>query len=149
MGDAVKTFAALSSTIEGMPLIYGGQEAGLDKRLEFFEKDTILWNNSVLTDFYNILFNLKKANKALWNGDYGGNIEIISSREDSLSLAFIRTKDENKVLTIFNLSDKKIEIELSSENLKGIYISAFTKDKKTFKKNENLFLEPWQFMLHE
>ena len=98
--------------------------------------------------FYKILFNLKKDNKALWNGDYGGNIEIISSREDSLSLAFIRTKDENKVLTIFNLSDKKIEIELSSENLKGIYISAFTKDKKTFKQNENLFLEPWQFYIY-
>ena len=148
LGDAVKTFAALSSTIEGMPLLYSGQEAGLDKRLEFFEKDTILWNNSELTDFYKILFNLKKDNKALWNGDYGGNIEIISSREDSLSLAFIRTKDENKVLTIFNLSDKKVEIELSSENLKGIYISAFTKDKKTFKQNENLFLEPWQFYIY-
>ena len=148
LGDAVKTFAALSSTIEGMPLLYGGQEAGLNKRLEFFEKDTILWNNSELTDFYKILFNLKKDNKALWNGDYGGNIEIISSREDSLSLAFIRTKDENKVLTIFNLSDKKVEIELSSENLKGIYISAFTKDKKTFKQNENLFLEPWQFYIY-
>lgn len=148
LGDAVKTFAALSSTIEGMPLLYSGQEAGLDKRLEFFEKDTILWNNSELTDFYKILFNLKKDNKALWNGDYGGNIEIISSRDDSLSLAFIRTKDENKVLTIFNLSNKKIEIELSSENLKGIYFSAFTKDKKTFKQNENLFLDPWQFYIY-
>ena len=131
-----------------MPLLYGGQETGLDKRLAFFEKDTILWDNSELSNFYKILFNLKKDNQALWNGDYGGNIEIISSREDSLGLAFIRSKDENKVITIFNLSNKKIEIELNSENLKGIYVSVFTKEEKKFKDNDKLFLDPWQFYIY-
>ena len=148
LGDAVKTFAALSSTIEGMPLLYGGQEAGLDKRLKFFEKDTIIWDNLELSNFYKQLFNLKKDNQALWNGNYGGNIEIISSREDSLGFSFIRRKHENKVISIFNLSNKKIELELNSANLKGIYNSVFTNDEKIFNENEILELDPWQFYIY-
>jgi len=33
MGDAAAAFAVLSYTLPGMPLIYSGQEVGLDKRL--------------------------------------------------------------------------------------------------------------------
>ena len=35
MGDAAETFAVLSFMIPGMPLIYSGQEAALNKRLAF------------------------------------------------------------------------------------------------------------------
>jgi len=41
MGDAAEVMAVLSYTIPGMGMIYNGQEAGLNKRLAFFEKDTI------------------------------------------------------------------------------------------------------------
>ena len=40
-GDGEKAFAVLSYTLPGMPLVYSGQEAGLNKRLQFFIKDTI------------------------------------------------------------------------------------------------------------
>ena len=40
MGDAGEAMAILSYTVPGMGLVYSGQEAGLDKRLRFFEKDT-------------------------------------------------------------------------------------------------------------
>ena len=42
-GEAVEAVIALSVTSEGMPLIYNGQEAGEGKRLSFFEKDPIEW----------------------------------------------------------------------------------------------------------
>ena len=45
MGDAADAFAVLSFTVPGIPLIYSGQEAGLDKQLLFFEKDTIDWSD--------------------------------------------------------------------------------------------------------
>lgn len=41
LGEAAEMFAALTYVIPGMPLIYNGQEAGFNKRLEFFEKDEI------------------------------------------------------------------------------------------------------------
>ncbi|MDC0355497.1 alpha-amylase family glycosyl hydrolase, partial [Flavobacteriaceae bacterium] len=40
-GKGAKTFGALTYFLPGMPLIYNGQEYGLEKRLEFFEKDFI------------------------------------------------------------------------------------------------------------
>ena len=46
MGDAQHAMAVLMTTIPGMPLLYSGQETGLDKRLRFFEKDTVEWNES-------------------------------------------------------------------------------------------------------
>ncbi|MCD4697158.1 MAG: alpha-amylase, partial [Bacteroidales bacterium] len=46
MGKTGLTFAMLSYTLPGMPLIYSGQEVGLNKRLEFFEKDKINWDYS-------------------------------------------------------------------------------------------------------
>ena len=33
----------MSYTVPGMPLIYSGMEADINKRLEFFEKDSIEW----------------------------------------------------------------------------------------------------------
>ena len=148
LGDAVKTFAALSVTIEGMPLIYSGQEASLDKRLEFFEKDTISWVDLSLSSFYKTLFELKKNNPALWNGNYGGKAEVISSVNDSLSFAFIREKNNNKVLSIFNFSDKPATVELSSDNLRDSYNCVFTQNKKEFSEKENISLSPWEFLIY-
>jgi len=50
-GEAAKCFAILTGAIGGMQLIYGGQEAGLSKRLKFFDKDLIFWREH---SFYNI-----------------------------------------------------------------------------------------------
>ena len=44
-GDALEAAIALSVVGDGMPLIYSGQEAGNDKRLEFFERDPIVWRD--------------------------------------------------------------------------------------------------------
>ena len=113
-----KTFAALTVTLEGMPLIYNGQEANLSKRLKFFEKDSIDWKNYELSEFYKNLFTMKKNNQALWNGKYGGNIELISNENDSINLCFIRQKEKNKVfhfifimIQLFVMLNQKILME--------------------------------------
>ena len=48
----------------------------------------------------------------------------------------------------FNLSQENIQIELNSENLKGIYTSFFTGDEKVFQENENIDLYPWEFQIY-
>ncbi|GKR89107.1 hypothetical protein KAM483_40080 [Aeromonas caviae] len=78
-GDAFRTFAVLTLTLPGMPLIYSGQESGLDKRLAFFDKDKIDWKDFQFADFYRDFIRLKKQNPALWNGEYGGEVKIIKS----------------------------------------------------------------------
>lgn len=115
LGDATKTFAILSVTAPGMPLIYSGQEACIEKRLLFFEKDTINWDKECcLADFYKALFKLKKENPALWNGDFGGAMERISTTADDKIFAFSRIKDENVVITILNISSEELEFELTN-----------------------------------
>ncbi|RYE86848.1 MAG: alpha-amylase, partial [Oxalobacteraceae bacterium] len=60
-GHAHEALAVLTFTLPGMPLIYNGQEARLDKRLAFFEKDAIAWHGYELTGFYQRLIALKHA----------------------------------------------------------------------------------------
>lgn len=113
MGDSHKAMAVLTSTIDGMPLIYGGQEEPLKKRLEFFVKDNIGFKDYAYQDFYTTLMDLKDNNEALWNGDFGGGPERISSSPDIL--AFKRTKNGNEVFVYVNLSDKQNNIKLASD----------------------------------
>jgi glycosidase len=95
--------AVLAATLPGMPLIYGGQEAGFDKRLEFFEKDPIAWKNYPYASFYAGLLKLKHDNRALWNGQYGAPVQVLETGNDKV-FAFRREKDGNVVAVAVNLS---------------------------------------------
>ena len=110
-GPAYKALAVLTFTLPGMPLIYGGQEAGLNKKLEFFEKDTIDWKTRELEGFYAGLIKLKKRNPALWNGQYGGDIHVVESGTDKV-FAFQRRLGANLVTVAVNLSGEAQRIML-------------------------------------
>jgi glycosidase len=103
-GDAFKAMAVLAATLPGMPLIYGGQEAVLDHKLAFFEKDTIHWKNLPLQDFYRGLLQLKRAHPALANGAAGNTLEWLPS--DAGVAAFVRGKDVMRIRVLVNLTDK-------------------------------------------
>ncbi|HKL03534.1 MAG TPA: alpha-amylase family glycosyl hydrolase, partial [Cryomorphaceae bacterium] len=57
-GEGHLAYATITFTIDGMPLVYSGQEAGMDYALEFFEKDTIEWGEIEYGDFYTSLMQL-------------------------------------------------------------------------------------------
>lgn len=147
MGDAAETFAVLSFMIPGMPLIYSGQEAALNKRLAFFDKDTICWDNIKLEEFYTNLIKIKKKNKALWNGTYGGKLIRINTSDDKNIFAFIREKDDNKVFAIFNFSDKKQNIIFKGDKFTGEYTNAFSGEEVKFSPKKELELEPWGYFV--
>jgi glycosidase len=147
LGDAVKAFAALSFTIPGMPLIYSGQEVGLDKRLEFFEKDEINWENSTeMTDFYSALINLKQENPALWNGTPGGWIEFFETSSPEKLLAFKREKDDNSIVVIMNLSDEILEGTVDFDEL-GNFSNYFSGEEVELNENEMFNLNPWEYLV--
>ena len=109
-GDNFENFAVLSATINGMPLIYNGQESVLDKQLSFFEKDEVEWKEFAYEDFYTMLLRLKEENKALWNGEFGGKLERHSSPEGTYT--YSRIKDENEVIVAINTTDNAQEISV-------------------------------------
>lgn len=100
-------YAALTFTIDGMPLVYSGQEAGLDRALAFFEKDEIAWGDYKYQDFYTKLLTLNRNNQALWNGSFGGDFKRLSTGADDKVYAFERTIEESGIVTLVNLSDEK------------------------------------------
>ena len=146
MGEAVKTLATLTFTIEGIPLIYSGQEAGLKQRLLFFEKDTINWSNLEMQKFYQSLVSLKKNNAALWNGVAGGPKKFVETSAPQQVLAFTREKDGNQLLAIFNLSAQPVEATIQLPQA-GDYKEYFSGEEKTLEKDSTIKLDKWGYQV--
>ncbi|MCF6240788.1 MAG: alpha-glucosidase C-terminal domain-containing protein [Bacteroidales bacterium] len=116
MGDAYPAMAVLTFTIPGMPLIYSGQEAGLNKRLAFFEKDLIDWEGGKdFKAFYARLIKLKKEHPALWNGAEGGSMQRIATSADDKIFAFIRKKGNDELIAVFNFSPETQKVKLTTK----------------------------------
>lgn len=113
-GDNFENFAVLSATVWGMPLIYNGQESGLDKQLEFFEKDEIEWGDYRYEDFYRTLLNLNTENRALWNGEKGGSYLKSTTDRDDVIFSYKRVADEKRIFVILNFSDEPVEFRFDS-----------------------------------
>lgn len=146
MGEAVKTMAALTFTVEGMPLIYSGQEVGLSKQLEFFEKDQIDWTGGEeMTKFYQSLTQLKTDNPALWNGNFGGDLKIIKTNNDESLFCFSRQKGENTVIALFNLSDESVSAFVEN-GPEGNFTEYMTGDETTMPIS-GMLLQPWEYKI--
>ncbi|CAN5259823.1 alpha-amylase family glycosyl hydrolase [soil metagenome] len=124
-GDNFENFAVLSATVWGMPLIYNGQESGLDKQLEFFEKDEIEWNDYKYEDFYRTLLTLKTENRALWNGREGGGYLKTSTDRDDVIFSYKRVADDDRVFVILNFSEEAVEFTFDAGE-QGIWQDVFS-----------------------
>ncbi len=142
-----KTFAVLTATIPGMPLIYSGQEAAMNKRLSFFDKDTIQWDDYKYADFYKTLLTLKTSNKALWNGNKGGDLIKVNSSNDKAVYSFVREKGDDKVFVILNLSESEQDVTLKGQDYIGAYTNIFTNEISDFKANTELKLKTWEYLV--
>jgi len=147
LGNNSTNMFVLATTFQnGMPLIYGGQEAGLDKRLRFFEKDTISWKNTELIPFYTKMLALKHNNMALWNGLAGGKMKPIETGHPDEIYAFYREKDGNRVIVLLNFSARSIQFKPQLDGIYGSYkiVEGVNVDWST---NPNLTLEPYQNLI--
>ena len=149
MGDAHLTFAVLTATFDGMPLVYTGQESAMDKQLEFFTKDEIPWGDFKYHDFYKTLFKLKHRNQALWNGAFGGKLKKIVTSDDKKIYAFSREKNGDKVVVILNLSSSTINFTLNSGNFVGNYNNVFNSDEIALTENMTMEMKPWEYLVLE
>ena len=145
MGPAQKVFANLIFTGAGVPLLYSGQEVCLDKKLKFFVRDTIKWDTCSLTGFYRNLVSLKKNNKALWNGEFGGPMVRLNTGKDKSVFAYYREKEENRVLVFLNLTPKSVAIKPKTENLDGTYTDFYSGAVTALPLSDSLYMEPWGY----
>ena len=109
---AVKAMSVLFFTLPGAPLIYTGQEVGMDKMLKFFEKDQVDWVTSPMTPFYTKLVSLKSTNAALAVGAAAGAIRVVTTNKDGV-VAYARSAGKAKVLVAINLTGATQSVKLS------------------------------------
>lgn len=145
LGKAAEVFAVLTYVIPGMPLIYNGQEIGFNKRLEFFEKDSIIWKENKFEKLYKNLNELKEKNKALWAGIESGSVDFINNNNDILIIR--RSKENKEVIGFFNLTEKETEANTRLEKASGVYIGFNNDQQIELNGNFQLKLKPWSYII--
>jgi glycosidase len=142
-GEGERAFAVFSFLAYGTPMIYSGQEIGLDKRLKFFEKDPIKWEDTgEYFTFYQKLNQLKADNAALWNGEFGGApVKLEDGNEHVFS--FRRDKDSNTVFGFINMSSKEQTITVNNAG-QTTFKDVFT--GRTLSSGK-ISLAPWEYVV--
>ncbi|MGN0237233.1 MAG: alpha-amylase family glycosyl hydrolase [Lepagella sp.] len=115
-GEAVRTFAVLSFTLPGVPMMYTGQEVGFNHAFEFFEQDKVIpdYTQNDLTLFYQTLTTLKHGNKAL-KAHVPAN--FVKTPCDDI-LLMCRESEGDRVVVVANLSSQTVS--LSGDNLPAV-----------------------------
>ncbi len=144
-GAALETMTVFTILMDGMPLVYNGQEAGLDRSLQFFERDPIQWQSHENEKLFRSLFGLKDRNEALWNGKWGGEMERIPNSAMNSVLSFIRRKNGFTVTGIFNLSNKDVSVECDFGKYSSEYEELFSEEKIRLAEKHRFSLPPWGY----
>lgn len=113
--EALPSMWAVIYTLPGTPLIYTGDEIGLDHNIAFMEKDPIDWESSGV-DYRPLLAKLaaiRRENPALHCGSYGGAIQYLDAGKRNV-LAFSREWEGNRVTCLFNLSQWEMQVDSSA-----------------------------------
>ena len=142
LNDALELAAALMYTVAGMPLIYSGQEYDLDRRLLFFEKDSIDRTKGRMFEVYKQLGQLKKSTKALDTGVDAASYQNLNNSASDKILSFVRQKDEDQLVYMGNFSNEAVSF---SVDYTGILIDFYT--GKQVDLTQELVLAPKAYLI--
>ena len=123
----IPAFILCATVRNSMPLLYTGQEASMQKRLRFFEKDTVDWSGPSLATFYASVFELKHRTPALWNGSSGGPQTRLENDGGGRIYAFTRTSATGAVVVAVNFGDAPVPVHYTGWAASGRYTDWFTK----------------------
>lgn len=146
LGTAEEAMTALTYVLPGMPLVYSGDEYGLDYSLKFFEKDVIPKVKGKHWELRAKLGTLKNSNTALNGGKNPASFKKIASNHDDQIFAFEREKEGKKVIYIANLSNQPVETKL---DINGNFIDYMSGYKLNFRSDSPIGLKAWQYLILE
>lgn len=144
LGKAEEAMTALSYVMPGMPLIYSGNEYGLNHSLKFFEKDSIPKTKGKDWELRAKLGKLKTENPALNGGKNKAKYTRIKTDDDANILAFVREKNGKKVVYIANFSSKPVN---SKVVITGEFTNYIMGKPMSLKDNEVITLQPFQYFI--
>ncbi|MBN6065702.1 alpha-glucosidase C-terminal domain-containing protein [Aggregatibacter actinomycetemcomitans] len=145
-GDALSAATVMTVVANGMPLVYSGQEAGLDRSLKFFDRDTIQWREHPNAQLYQSLFALKHQNKALRNGKRGGQMIRITNDGNKV-LSFYRESDGHRVVAIINFNAEPVRVKLACDGIGGEYTDWFKGQNYSLANSAEIELNGWGYLV--
>lgn len=143
LGEAGDLMTALTYVMPGMPLIYSGQEYGLDYRLKFFEKDSIPKTKGDTWNLLEKLGQLKNTNAALNGGKTSAQLKVLDVENPNV-LILERIKQQDTVVFVGNFSKAEQEVNLP---VLGQFTDFKTNTITDLKQGEVLKLNPWEFKI--
>lgn len=144
-GKAFNAVTVLTVVGEGMPMIYNGQEAGLNKRLKFFEKDEIVWRNHPNNEFYKKLFKLKKSNSTLLNWGHNATMNLVPNSKPDKVFSFARQNEKDKIFVVLNFSNLPQTVTFKETLYHGDYTEYFTGKKVKMDEKTKMVLQTWSY----
>lgn len=149
--DAVKVLGVFSSTWNGVPMLYSGQELPNTKRLKFFDKDPIEWTGTYeLHDFYKTLLTLHKNNIACGGGDIKIATIKLHTNHDNKVLVYLRKRNGNEVLVLLNLSAEPVDdLKIHEAIIDGVYKNVFSREKVVLSEESVYKLDSWGWLVFE
>jgi glycosidase len=153
-GPMLNGAIALSVMGEGMPLIHNGQEAGESKRLAFFERDPIDWQNHFMNDYYRMLLSVRKQHSALHNGKHGAKMHQVPNSQMSQVFSFVREDNHSKWFCVFNFSSDAVSVDFKEAFYVDKYDAQIDSQNcqyqmchSNFELGQSLQLSPWGFQI--
>lgn len=147
LGDSVKLFTALSYVLNGMPLIYSGQETNLNRRLKFFDKDEIEWSGYKSDNLYRQLGELKKHD-SLRAGCSGADVVRMDTSEQWRVLALKRKIGDRVVIGVFNLSDYEAWFRVYNADFNGEFSQVGSCHDAYLNNDKEFFLPSWGWFIY-
>ncbi|MDR2955822.1 MAG: alpha-amylase [Prevotella sp.] len=129
-GKMTELFAVLTYTLNGMPMLYTGQEVGMKKKLSFYDKDMVpSWKENATTKFYKKLNELKRTHPSLRAGQMGGTIRKYSATDGDKLLIFSRERAGKELMVMLNFSNKSITYSSNDALSRNNYTDFFSGKK--------------------
>lgn len=145
-GNVHEPFAVFTQTMKnGVPLIYGGQEEPVLRALQFFEKDPMIFKNFEREKFYKALLNLRKRNGAL---SANTSFKKVLVGDERSIYAYVREKENEKVLVILNFSGMEQTISINDKSLTGKAYNVFKENEELLNSKERK-IKPWGYEVYE
>lgn len=144
MGDASEAMLAMSYTLPGMPLIYSGQEYDMDKRLLFFEKDTIPKTKGKVYPLLEKLGELKNTNPALNGGKKAASYSNVNTSTEDKIIAYKREKNGETLYYVANMTSEPVSFKAEIE---GDFTEYMSGSEMPFSKDQEMQFGPWEYKI--
>ena len=142
-GANVLPLTVLSFTIYDMPLIYNGQEIGMNKAMSLFEPSPVQWDptNKIYLNLFQKLTKLKRTQPALEDGANRGTLKVIPTNKENV-FVYSRKKGDNEVLVMLNFNNVAVNFKWNGDVPSGNFKNILTNEQKTFSATDgNILME--------